>query len=193
MIPVLYSCVTGSYDKVERTILASNPEFKLNAPIRFVLFTDSVTNPTTTKPHNIEWELQSLRWSYGTDRRRMSRWHKVNSHLLFPDTKTIWADGSQVLIADPLPLLEFAKPIGTFRHPERTCIYQEVEACVRLRKDNPILMHNQVEHYQHDWKYPAYNGLVETACVVRDGSDDVANSTRFMDRDQSNSRLGNGR
>jgi hypothetical protein len=178
---VLYSCVTNKYDIVENTILASigcNEE-----EIKFVLFTDSPLKGDTPKKVTssgaaITWELRPLVWKHPLCKRRTARYHKVNSHVLNLDADyTIWIDGSQQI--KPVPLVkQLVNPLinkymlASFKHPERTCIYQEMQACRKLRKDNPQLMANQINAYRKEG-YPPYNGLVETACVLRKQCDQI--------------------
>ena len=174
---IVYSCITGGYDKPEDTILASKAIPELG--VSFVLFTDEVKEPETYNAGGtgIEWTKMPLSWGqeardHGICIRRVARWHKVNSHVLFPDAhSTVWLDGSQRI--KPIRIsTELVQPslashdLATFKHPDRTCVYQELMACKRWKKDNKVLMHNQIAKYRAD-NYPPFNGLVETACVVR--------------------------
>lgn len=172
----VYSCVVGNYDNIEQSLLASTPQQA--SDVRYILFTDAAHgNATKTlrqSANGTQWELLPLRWKDGRgDNRRTARWHKANSHLVCDTPHSVWIDGSQriktIAIAAQLVQAHAQHGIATFRHPERTCIYQEMRACVRLRKDNPSLMQNQIAKYRKEG-YPAYHGLVETACVIRDNS-----------------------
>ncbi len=91
----------------------------------------------------------------------------MNSHLI-TNKPALWIDGSQRITAPLLPLFESLKhrQIATFKHPDRTCVYQEVKACQSLRKHNAELMNRQVARYQKEG-YPPFNGLVETAVLFR--------------------------
>lgn len=170
---LVYSCVTGNYDAIGASILASVP--KLENDVKFVLYTDSLQStdqPRIRKTDEIEWELRPLLWQHPLSLRRSARWHKINSHLL-PDVAeyTMWLDGSQrikrvSLLSEVLAPLQGRFDLATFKHPDRTCVYQELNACIRLQKDNPTLMRQQTEKYQKEG-YPPYFGLVETSCVVR--------------------------
>lgn len=167
----VYTCVTGGFDQIAR-ITSSDP---LRLPgCRYIVYTDTVGQRST---HN-GWELRPVEWSHPTSQRRTSRWHKINSHRLFSEKFTIWFDGSQEFVSgtDPRKMLDVCgmatdrtdrQVLASFKHPQRTCIYQELEACEKLHKDDPQLMHHQVEGYRAQG-YPPYNGLVETACVLRE-------------------------
>ncbi len=172
---ILYSCVTNKYDNVEKTLLSSIGFAEEN--IKFVLFTDSLA--ANAKPEiykekgsSIIWELRPLVWKHSLCKRRTARFHKVNSHKLNLESDVIiWVDGSQKL--KPVSLVkQLVNPLvsryslASFKHPERICIYQEMQACRKLKKDNPLLMHKQITAYRTEG-YPPYHGLVETACVLR--------------------------
>ena len=168
---VVYSCVTGGYDNVNKTLLAASPE--IDCEVDFVLFSDSVSCSETKG----NWQIVPLHFKHSLCQRRTARWHKINSHALFPyAAATVWVDGSQSfkpirLFADLIePNLQHN--IATFKHPIRNCIYHELNACIRYRKDNEILMRQQIAKYKAE-NYPAYNGMVETACVIRRNSSDT--------------------
>lgn len=168
---VIYSCVTGGYDKLHAGILDSQV---IQEPgVDYVLFTDDVESATRfQRKHSVTWDIRELRQQHPLCRRRTARWHKLNSHILFPDhTHSIWVDGSQrikktQLCSELVGKFLFDKDVSAFKHPDRTCLYQELRACIKLKKDNALLMERQIQKYR-DEGYPPFNGLVETACVIR--------------------------
>jgi hypothetical protein len=91
--------------------------------------------------------------------------------------QTLWIDGSQQIKAagllDSSSLWCGARAMASFKHPDRTCVYQELQACCRLAKDNAELMRQQVSAYRASG-YPPFNGLVETACVLRKSTAEIA-------------------
>lgn len=169
---VVYSCVTGRYDKVMTTLLGSQaiPE----DDISYVLFSDqhAVEKKYTAPGKRIEWSIRPPHWTHPLCQRRTARWHKLNSHVLFPDAEfVVWFDGSQqikpIQVREQLVLPHLTNcDIATFKHPDRTCVFQELAACVKLKKDNAALMRSQLDEYRKAG-YPPFNGLVETACLVR--------------------------
>lgn len=169
---VVYSCVTGGYDNVKETLLSNMPE--LDCEAAFVLFADR----KITAEQDSLWQILPLHCEDAFCQRRTARWHKVNSHVLFPYADiTVWVDGSQAfkpirLFADLIePHLQHN--IATFKHPVRNCVYQELNACIRYRKDNETLMRQQIEKYKAEG-YPVYNGMVETACVIRKNTPEIS-------------------
>jgi len=177
---VVYSCVTGGYDSVSKTLLASKAKEDDN--IEYVLFTDQIEQLRADFP-NSRWNFKWPVWTHPLCSRRTARWHKVNSHLLFKGVDyTLWIDGSQAvnfidIRKDLVDMLMLRYEIAAFKHPDRMCVYQELKACIRLKKDNPELMTRQVKGYQAEG-YPPYNGLVETACVLRKNCQNVTDFNR---------------
>jgi hypothetical protein len=179
----VYSCVTGKYDKIMRSILASRALFEDN--VKFTLYSDQFTEESTfTSPHSkCQWNLKPLEWKHKFCHRRTARWHKLHSHCLTSADYSVWVDGSQQfkevgVYADFINKLEGSESIYSFKHPQRSCVYQELQACTKLAKDNPKLMRDQVTKYRADG-YPPYNGLVETACVVRKNSNESASFNKM--------------
>jgi hypothetical protein len=193
---VIYSCITGGYDDAVTALFASYAEAASTSDVRCVLFTDEVAARASPRrvasEGTLEWELRPLLWQHPLCQTRTARWHKVNSHLLhFDADRTIWIDGTQKILNSKLLALQLELPIATFKHPVRTCAYQELQVCCDLKKDNELLMRQQLAAYR-DGGYPPFHGLVETACIVRKTCDDVARFNqawwheieRFSYRDQ---------
>lgn len=178
---LVYSCVTGNYDNLEAGLLASTPVAE--ADVAYVLYTDRLLPGSAPQSYQapgaeVTWELRPLVWRHPLCGRRTARWHKVNSHLVAGDAShTIWLDGTQrirpVALKTQLvqPLAE-QHELATFRHPERVCAYQELQACIHWKKDNPELMRRQLEQYRQA-QYPPYFGLVETSCLLRANTQSV--------------------
>lgn len=155
---VVYTAIVGDGDTL-RPPLCEQP-----ADISFVCFTDRKF------PDPGPWDVRPVS-HFVRDPRRTARWHKINSHLLFPQYDvSVWVDGSLQLrvAADKLAAQALAghNVLAAFKHPERDCTYAEHLACRRLRKDDPLVMQRQMDHYKF-LGYPPHNGLAETGCVVR--------------------------
>lgn len=155
----VYTAIVGTNGDVLRKPTCEQPD-----GVRLVCFTDAaVADPGP-------WEVRKLH-TFVRDARRTARWHKIHSHKLFPGTDpVVWIDGSLQLVCPATRLVEDGlagdNVLAAFKHPERNCIYDEHLACRRLRKDNPLLMQKQMDHYKF-LGYPPKNGLAETGCVVR--------------------------
>lgn len=56
--------------------------------------------------------------------------------------------------------------IALHAHPHRNCIYDEASTCIKLGKDSPEVIRQQMERYRADG-YPEKNGLVSGGIVYR--------------------------
>lgn len=159
----IYTAITG---KISDELRKPSGEGSQPAPgVEFICFTDREKYGTTYGP----WTVQHPVWTHPSVPRRTARWHKAMAHFLFPQSRySMWIDGCFELKIYPLDLLHYLEKVdvATFKHPERDCIYQERDACVRLKKDFREVMDAQVARYRAE-RYPEHNGLVETTCVLR--------------------------
>lgn len=174
---IVYSCVTSRYDEVDQTLLRGDPVHEDN--VKFVLFTDRSPSGSTGV-----WEVGPLKWHHSVCPRRTSRYHKCMAHRVLPEHDySVWVDGSQVFKSVRVwedivkPIVEAGSTLATFKHPLRQCAYQEEKACERHRKDSFGVMRGQMDRYRAEG-YPPYNGMVETACVIRANTPEVHDFNR---------------
>ena len=173
----IYTCVTGKIRDELDVMLSSRPEPQDG--VEYVYITDRLKPQIFRHPKGtVAWRIISPLWKHKTSGRRTARYHKANSHLVFPESRTtLWLDGAFQLNSEVRPLdlinryLE-QHHLTCFRHPERNCIYQELDACIRLKKDDPDVMRRQIARYKFEG-YPPYNGLVETGCLFRRNSPEI--------------------
>lgn len=99
---------------------------------------------------------------------------KILSHQALEEYDlTIYIDGSTVQVKDFNELLKSYRGGAMFKqHPRRDCVYQEITACIRLKKDSDNRLRNQWNEYMKD-RVPHHLGLAETGIMVRDKSDAV--------------------
>ncbi|MCK5604185.1 DUF616 domain-containing protein [Candidatus Pacearchaeota archaeon] len=170
---IVYSCITAasnassSYDNIEKLC---NSKFIGLHNIEYVLFTD-----VHCESYKNKWEIRPLHpqtahlnLAQNLKHVYLARWHKTHPHILFPGKTTLWIDGNQIPYGNIDTVLS-QLPFGSFKHPKRDCIYDELEACIRQRKDDPEIMRSQIEKYRNAG-YPRNNGLAETCCLLRDSS-----------------------
>lgn len=168
---IIYSCIVGTYDNVKKTLFTSKINHLLQ-DTQFVLFTDSI-KPGYIKNKNGTWEVRSLEKKYEESNVKTARWHKINSHVLFPDAKyTMWIDGTQIITIN-MPIKKFflrylgKNHIATFKHPKRKSLYTEAKECITLKKDTRKKIIPQILSYKKEG-YPLFgNMLVETTCLLR--------------------------
>lgn len=158
---------------VYTAIVGHSPDRLQAAPrspgTQFVCFMDK----PEAKPYS-GWQLRTPMWDndplYRAEPRRLARWHKLHPHVLFPAAETsLWLDGSLELLRDPRELVrqcDPSSPLITFKHPHRTDLYQEYEACLLYRKDDDAIMRPQIDRY-HREGYPFFSGLPETSMLLR--------------------------
>lgn len=178
MIPLtVYTALIGK----ESGDVLRQPRCGPDRRVRFVCFTDRPIRD------NGRWKIYSVnpgRLPDGTTvdcPRRQARYYKLMPHLVLPDSERwIWHDACMVLRRDPWELVSFAaeKPLATFHHPARRCIYDEHRACVKYNKDSHDVMQKQIDQMRF-LGYPPENGLAETACLVRVNQQTIS---RFNER-----------
>lgn len=132
--------------------------------VEFIAYVDDPSPKTKNG-----WQLRAANWTR-PNKRKQARHHKCLVHELFPDAKmSLWVDGCLTPRQNVRQMAEYllnGHDICMFEHQERNCVYQEVEACIKLQKDIPDLIRKQVQRYRDD-SYPYHNGLAETTAVFR--------------------------
>lgn len=108
----------------------------------------------------------TLVFSNDTEGRRESRFYKINSHLLPPHDISVYFDGSREWKGHPTDLAEqLDGEWGAFKHPVRSCIYQEFTE-VKGKLSDPTLVDKQRARYE-EAGYGTHKGLYENAVIVR--------------------------
>ncbi len=166
---IVFSCITGGIDDLSY-LVGSQPV--CDPRIAWYIFCDSVSQATECTNASVPWKLLPLTWCHASSPRRSARFHKVLAHrVLPPHEMSCWLDGN-LRIKPGVDMVQFAETylaqadIATFRHPQRTCVYQEYAACLQLHKDDPSVMRRQVTRYRSEG-YASNQGMVETSCLLR--------------------------
>lgn len=155
---VVYSAITGGYDNVKEPKCVT-PE------LDYVLFTD---NP------NIQskvWKIRLIENPEHLDNVRLARRIKILGHEYLTEYDySVWVDGSLEIVGDMKEYIDSYKrkePMISFNHRRNECIYQEVNACTRLKKDDVKIMEKQMERYRREG-FPENCGMTESGVIVRD-------------------------
>jgi hypothetical protein len=162
---VVYTCITGSYDQL-------NNHTYIHKDFDYVCFTD---NPSLKGNHNSSWSIKSLVFDR-SDNVRNNRWHKLHPHLLFPEHKrSVYMDAninvlSDGLFADIDSVVKQSGKLSLGPHFRRTCIYDELEACLQFEKDDPAMMRQQIDLMRRDG-FPENYGLFENNIIYREHHD----------------------
>jgi hypothetical protein len=163
---VVYTAIYGDYDT-----LRDQPR---NTQVAYRCFGD---------------RRQSTRlWQFVPQKRRQitavldARQCKILAHNFITDCQySIWLDSNNRLWDDPIKICDkwlAQANMAVFRHPHRDCIYDEIEACVRYKKDDPQLMREHVARYKAEG-YPEHNGLMATGFIARRHCKEVSEFNNF--------------
>ncbi len=158
---VIYTCITAHYDELYNHTY-TNPDWD------YVCFTDDLS---IANENNSHWQLRPLQYTK-LDNTKNQRWHKLHPHLLFPDYEySLWVDSnldimSPAVFEDVYMAINNAHTISIAPHPERDCLYDEMQACLDQKKDTLENMNPQIDKYKKDG-FPAHYGLFETNIMLR--------------------------
>jgi hypothetical protein len=156
----VYTCIIGDYDQPQE------PLFK-PSNVDYILVTDG------RLPSTGVWKGMDVRTIKGIpalDDSRVSRYVKLHPHLFLDDYDySIFIDVNIKTVGDMRYLIHLLNQHGFVSplHRRRDCIYEELEACVRLKKDNPQKMREQIDSYRSAGMSEHY-GLIEANLLVRD-------------------------
>lgn len=155
---VIYSAVTGGYDDV------NEPEY-VDDRFDYILFTD---NPKITSK---VWKVVLLENVYSLDNVRLARRVKIMGHEYLPEYDySIWIDGKFKITGDFNKYVEKyrgGEPLLCFNHFRRNCAYKELETCLAMGKDDPVVMKEQMQRYRREG-YPEKYGLIDSGILVRE-------------------------
>lgn len=137
---VVYTAVAGGYDAVREPEVVSER-------CRYVCFSDAPAPPASRV-----WLFRRFD-ELLPDPARTSRKPKLLAHRYFPECEySVWIDANLSVVGDLAELVErhlAVESLALFRHPDgRACLYEEAEACIRLRKDREEVIRAQVEGYR---------------------------------------------
>jgi hypothetical protein len=152
---VIYTAIAGGMDRLQT-------HRKINDSFDYVIFTDD-------KNIEADW-ARVIHVSPKPDSNRLAKAFKVLPHRYFPNYDvSVWIDGSIQIVGELEGIIKVAltgQDISFFRHYERNCIYEEVKACVKQRKDDPKTMHKQIQRYKKAG-YPDNHGLIMGGVIIR--------------------------
>lgn len=146
-----------------------------------------------TEQHSDTWDCKKPYDKFKDDRRN-SRIQKIMPHLFIDTEYSIYLDGNIRLKVPAQKLIDEYlndKDIAVIRHIGRDCLYDEADACMQLKKGNPVELAEQVKNYAKvGWKKHA--GLAECGVIIRRHTKKVerwnekwwAHYCRYSERDQ---------
>lgn len=112
----------------------------------------------------------------GHTHRRNAKPYKILSAVMFPEYEyVIWVDGNHQLKKDPQTIIdEYGSDVDffLFKHPDRTCLYQELMAVAGWQLDYRQLLETQFGFYK-SVNMPENYGLFEMSTFMVKTSESV--------------------
>lgn len=153
---VVYTAITGGYDKLKEPQVISKE-------CDYICFTD---NENMKSKH---WEARKIHYPCKNST-KTARKYKILPHLYLSEYEySIWIDGSMLIIGD---LEKFLREelgdakMAFFKHRGRNCIYSEARICKIMKRDNPMLITEQMNKYKLEG-FPKNQGLIESGVIIR--------------------------
>jgi len=105
---------------------------------------------------------------------RNAKIYKTIPHLFMNVEWSIWVDGNIYLKKQTEEYLDLLgdKDIAVFKHPDRSCIYQEAKICNKYILDNPNIIKKQMRRYLSQG-YKRKQGLGVCGIIIRRHTDEV--------------------
>lgn len=154
---VIYTAILAGSDVL-------NTPLYVDKSCDYVCFTDS------TELQSAFWRIVRITPPAGANRYMVAKAIKVlGADLLSGFEESIWMDGSVLLKRDPWLLIDgqFGHCDFAFmKHPNRNCIFEEIEACAVQGKDDHANLES-VRLRLIDAGYPQNNGLISGGFIYR--------------------------
>ena len=161
---VVYTCITGNYDSlIEPSTISSGFDY--------ICFTDNLDLKSNV------WDIRPLpNETENLSQVKKQRYVKINSHKLLNEYDlSIWVDGNVELKGD---LNKFISETLTDdcsvyvpAHPFRSCIYDEAQAVISMKKDSKDVVNKQINRYKEEG-FPHKYGLLQSNIMLRKHNDE---------------------
>lgn len=179
---VVYTSIFGDYDKLD--------DNQLEIPnVDYICYTENRSIKSNF------WKVKYVNPSE-KDPNRSAKIYKILPHKFLPSQydKSVWIDGNFRVVGDFRELFNTDSNHLVFdrnktKTDKRNCVYDELKACIKLEKDDPIVMSNQINRYKREG-YPEKSGLVCNGVILRNHNlpDVKFVMGRWWDEIQNNSR-----
>jgi len=156
MKKAIYTAIFGNYDNI------LEPKY-ITPQWDYICFTDN------KELKSDKWNIQYVELNYDNTRNARNVKILYQNYLKDYDLST-WID-SNIQINYNLDLfikdyLNENSDAAFMMHPDRNCIYQEVNACIEYDKDDPEIIYKQKDKLLNE-NYPRLNGLIQTNIIIR--------------------------
>lgn len=151
-MPVIYTVIFGPYDELKEPLVVT-PGWEYH------VFTDQDLTSKVWKIHKVK----------STDSRSSAKLFKILHQF---NILNIYIDGSFIINCN---LTEFVnryyKPekVNLMKHPSRDCVYEEIQACIKLRKERPDILWKAINTLTKEG-VKKKQGLPASGIMIRDGS-----------------------
>lgn len=152
----VYTANIGEYDNLNNPLTPSKN-------VKYFVFSD-----TERKKIGV-WDVIKPDY-FNSSPTRSARFYKLHPHFYFQEYDySIWIDSNLTMCVTPEDLInsvEGNKGLAIWRHPLRDCIFDEARECIRLGKDEPEIIEQQINRYYCEG-FPKKFGLWETGAMIR--------------------------
>ncbi len=156
---LIYTVITGDYDQLN----------EIPKPLDnwdYVCVTD---NPEL---HSRTWRIKVVQNNLDLDSVRLSRYYKINNHLLdsgyyvsvYVDANLRIRGNLDNFLVQALPA---GKTLGMMLHPFHASLAEEVELCAALGKDDESLLRAQYRYYTEDEGFRDLNPHITGRLIIR--------------------------
>jgi predicted SAM-dependent methyltransferase len=156
----VYTAICGDYDLPKKVPVIEG--------VDFVLFTDREIEAEG-------WIAKHIPRTSG-DPRMIAKQYKLLPHQYLSDyDETVWIDGSFEPTERLAEAFEYLAecPVAFFLHPDRWCIYDEVEASIKMSKYDAEQLRKQAAQYRQTG-HPEKFGLYAGGVIARDNRSKTA-------------------
>lgn len=162
----VYTCITGGYDSVvEPLFIPDNCDY--------YAVTDFPIPPSSRwKRIDISSVImpKSDKVLVSSSPVLANRYFKMKPHILFSNYKfSVYVDGNIRICTDMTEYINRLSSvgIGTFRHAQRQCVYEEAEACVAMGKETRESIDKHIIHLK-DSGMPRNYGMAQCSVIARE-------------------------
>lgn len=155
---VIYTVLTGGYDRLLQ------PD-SVRDDIEYVCFSDRASIPDSGI-----WQLRSIPYSH-PDPARLSRFPKINPHLVLPEyEESLYVDANITIgpaLYDALDrAIASGCEIGMVQHPERDDVYDEALTLLKYGLGEPMKIYRQAMSLL-ETGFPRHSGLFVCSIIFR--------------------------
>lgn len=161
MKKAIYTCIIGAYDNLLQ------PEV-VDESFDYILF---VKRGMKTCERIGVWQIRELEQE-GEDNTILSRFPKMQPYLVLPEYDySLWIDGNIAIRSEAFydvvnQKVERGVAYSGVKHPNKDCVYQDIEACVHAMRDKSRHIFHALR-FLLKVKFPSHYGMYENNIILR--------------------------